>query len=881
MKRHNHNSFLAALTAISMAVSGVILPVEQLTPVFSLEAYAEGITGSVNTDRLNVRSGPGTSYGKVATLGAGTQVSINGETAGSDGYTWYAISFQGGSGYARYDLISRNVTYSAAGEDFEAWMSNQGFPESYKNGLRGLHAQYPNWVFTAQHTGLDWETVIAEESRIGRNLVADNSISSWKSIGDGAFDWANNYWPGFDGASWVQASTDLIRYYMDPRNFLTDPYIFQFERQTYNPAIQTREGLVNLVQGTFLSGDAVVPVDGSQIEGGTIIEGSVWQSGAQSYSSGQPAGPGTGSETSGNYLIIGPGGNSSISGNDSSAGPGTGSTDYNSGFNADNVVVIGAVTGLADMLLGTLTAFAGRWKWMDQPDIHWVYLNDDGSLLKDGWFWLDANLDGTAECYYFDGEGRMAADTYIDGYYVDAEGKWAETDGHVHTKQVSIPEDTSPAVQTQTESEQTVSGQTDNMPMQIDVSSVNGNDASGYPQTQQNVAGQMKKVPYVDIIMKAAQVSGVSPYVLASSILQEQGKGTSDLISGNHSQYPGYYNYYNTGAYAHDGMSAVEAGLKYASESGNGGRPWNTIEKAIIGGASAYGASYVNNGQDTFYLKKFNVQGSNKYNHQFMTHVLAAASEGAKVSNAYSAGVKGGGLEFKIPVYTGMPDSPAGLPAGDGNPNNKLSFLGVDGYALTPTFHMDNTEYQLIVDGSAAAVNINAQAIDAHASVSGAGGISLNVGANEVYITVRAQNGSERNYHISITRREYYGDQAGTYTGGPFGGIVTDSAVVTDNNAQFVNAGTQQIQEQFNDQPLPGAENPGPGTQLPAADTGAQQTAADQSMVLPAVDSGTEQNMLPPAEPVLIPGTEQPAGNTGAAEGGNISEGVIIGVGPQ
>ena len=62
--------------------------------------------------------------------------------------------------------------------------------------------------------------------------------------------------------------------------------------------------------------------------------------------------------------------------------------------------------------------------------------------------------------------------------------------------------------------------------------------------------------------MQAAQTSGVSPYVLAAMILQEQGtNGSGGSISGN----TGYYNYYNFEAYASNGMTAVERGLWYAS----------------------------------------------------------------------------------------------------------------------------------------------------------------------------------------------------------------------------------------------------------------------------------------------------------------------------
>ena len=50
----------------------------------------------------------------------------------------------------------------------------------------------------------------------------------------------------------------------------------------------------------------------------------------------------------------------------------------------------------------------------------------------------------------------------------------------------------------------------------------------------------------------------VSPYHLASRCLQEQGtKGTSPLISGTYSNYQGYYNHFNVGAYTTSTASAI------------------------------------------------------------------------------------------------------------------------------------------------------------------------------------------------------------------------------------------------------------------------------------------------------------------------------------
>lgn len=77
------------------------------------------------------------------------------------------------------------------------------------------------------------------------------------------------------------------------------------------------------------------------------------------------------------------------------------------------------------------TAFAGSWQ-SDQRGFWWQ--NDDGSYPVSSWQWLDGNQDGIAECYYFDENGYMLADTKTpDGYQVNANGAWV-LNGYVQTQ---------------------------------------------------------------------------------------------------------------------------------------------------------------------------------------------------------------------------------------------------------------------------------------------------------------------------------------------------------------------------------------------------------------------------------------------------------------
>lgn len=607
-----------------------------MTP-FSIVSYAEERTASVNATNLNVRSGPGTGYAAVAKLSHGAAVTVIGEQAGTDGVLWYQIRFSGSGGTETTGFVSSQYikfpTVIANDSDFEQYLTMQGFPESYKPGLRELHAQYPQWTFTAFKTNLDWNTVIENESVIGRNLVSRDSISSWKSTAVGAYNWDTGTWPGFDGSSWVQASEDIIRYYMDPRNFLNDKYIYQFLKQSYDSSLHTRQGLESMVSGTFLGGAAVGSGSGgAAAPGGTVT----------------------------------PGG-SAAPGNDGATGPGAVGPGMDTGDNS----AAPAISPVASI--------------------------------------SSHNVDLVTTAY---GPGMGG-----------------------------------------------------------------GNSSDSFPSG--GAAPVSTGGSYVDIIMNAAVQSGVNPYILASMILQEQGsQGTGRSISGTVAGYEGYYNFFNIEAYQSGSLGAVERGLWWASQSGSYERPWNTVEKSILGGAVYYGNNYVSKGQNTLYLKKFNVQGSNLYKHQYMTHVLGAAAEGQSLSKVTA--LKNMALEFSIPVYNNMPDSACVKPTGDGSPNNKLSALAVNGFALTPTFNRDTESYDLIVDPSVADITISAAAFDSTAVVYGTGTVNLQSGNNEVMVSVKAGNGSVRNYVLHVVRQNNGPTYSGSIGGGA--GPGGNSGNISDGN---------------------------------------------------------------------------------------------------
>lgn len=225
-----------------------------------LTALAANMTGSCTADVLNVRSGAGTGYSKTGTVSYGDSLTILSETTDSSGAKWYKISCGNVTGYvsAAYVQLTSSGSQGSSDADFESYMTKQGFPESYKPYLRKLHEQHPKWIFTAQKLGVDWNTALKEECVVGRNLVHSSELASWKSMEKGAYDFNGGYWYGLDG-SWVAASKEIIMYYMDPRNFLNDTYIFMFENQSYDPSYQSESGVKTILADTFMSGSYTCP----------------------------------------------------------------------------------------------------------------------------------------------------------------------------------------------------------------------------------------------------------------------------------------------------------------------------------------------------------------------------------------------------------------------------------------------------------------------------------------------------------------------------------------------------------------------------------------------------------------------------------------------
>jgi len=488
-------------------------------PEVDYEADAVVIAlGTVNATNVFVRNAAGTdgTY-KLTALNIGHSVDVIGETT-VNGAVWYKVNCTNeGTNYTGWvygtyvDLVYTNVETDEA---FAQSLRDAGFPESYVTKLSALHTKYPNWTFLPIHTGLDWAAVIKAESKAAVNMVQTSADDAKKSVAASEYNWETNTWTIRDGSGWVTAHPDYIAYCMDPRNYLTETSIFQFESLSFN-SMQNKAGVEAVLKGTFMANDV---------------------------------------------------------------------------------------------------------------------MDTDGSTLN-----------------------------------------------------------------------------------------------------------------YASAFVSIGETTGVSPYHLASRVIQEQGKGTSPLISGTYKGYEGYFNYFNVNAFGTPESVLYANGLSYAKEKG-----WNTRYKSIEGGATLLAKNYIAKGQDTLYFQKFNVVYSAQlFSHQYMANVTAAITEGQKIAKAYAD--KTQSFVFKIPVYLNMPESAVAFTA-SGNRNNYLKSLKVSGLSLTPTFKGSTTDYSIIVESGVDSVTISASPVSSKSKITGTGTYKLLVGDNIFKINCKSQSGDTRTYTLTIAK---------------------------------------------------------------------------------------------------------------------------------
>lgn len=150
-------------------------------------------------------------------------------------------------------------------------------------------------------------------------------------------------------------------------------------------------------------------------------------------------------------------------------------------------------------------------------------------------------------------------------------------------------------------------------------------------------------------LIEAGKNANVDPYFITSRLIQEQGRDGTTLSRGYEYNGTIVYNPFNINATGNSSSEIIENAAKYAYEQG-----WNSIEKALIGGVDFVKNGYIDVGQNTLYLQKFdviNIDGE-LYTNQYMQNLLAPESEAINMKAIYNASdTIDSNLNFIIPIY--------------------------------------------------------------------------------------------------------------------------------------------------------------------------------------------------------------------------------------
>lgn len=121
---------------------------------------------------------------------------------------------------------------------FEQKLNEQNFPESYRTRLRALHNKHNNWTFKAMHVGESFDMAVLSEKEISSIEISSGYCERPQRVTE---------------SGWCIATNEAVAYYLDPRNFLTEQYILQFENLAYSDNY-TEAVVQTILNNTFMAG---------------------------------------------------------------------------------------------------------------------------------------------------------------------------------------------------------------------------------------------------------------------------------------------------------------------------------------------------------------------------------------------------------------------------------------------------------------------------------------------------------------------------------------------------------------------------------------------------------------------------------------------------
>ena len=266
MQNKKFRSLISVMLVISILFS--------FSVVFSVSAETK--TGYITHDSLRVRTTPTTVPSDNILKHNGTTINLHTnnivtiikkvDSIGDDNFlTWYNIKFTyGGKSYEGYvptNYVKEKVQNSPNGVVLD------GVPDIYKEYIKDLKAEHPEWTFVFYDTGIEWSNLFTKDAQgfIGRSLIEKTFPISYRSTESGAYNWRTDSFISQDAGRWYQANEQTLAHYMDPRNFFTDESIFMFESLEYDKKSHTISGVEAILKDSFMENKTVLNLDGQNV----------------------------------------------------------------------------------------------------------------------------------------------------------------------------------------------------------------------------------------------------------------------------------------------------------------------------------------------------------------------------------------------------------------------------------------------------------------------------------------------------------------------------------------------------------------------------------------------------------------------------------------
>lgn len=229
---------------------------DYLTVTNDLETFY----AKVNTSSyISVRSLPTSNSTRLDKIITGTTVTIISKHNSGSGCNsnWLYVSYNGGKkGYVcgsyintNEDLRLNSSDYTEEERNYANALLKAGFKESYLPYLMKMHRNHPTWNFVPLNLGIKWSDLISGEE--------------WKNKIEGTTTTTLDYFiipgtSGTEGGDWYYTNNGVNAYFLDPRNFLSDVFIFMFEDLSYNREFHTSEVVKKFFGSSYLSSDEYV-----------------------------------------------------------------------------------------------------------------------------------------------------------------------------------------------------------------------------------------------------------------------------------------------------------------------------------------------------------------------------------------------------------------------------------------------------------------------------------------------------------------------------------------------------------------------------------------------------------------------------------------------